>query len=110
MKIYISGKITGVPLEESNIKFGLIEFLLNKAGHVAVNPMKLNHSHDQAWESFMKVDIAELMTCDAIYMLKDWHESKGACIEHTLATYLGISVYFEYFTSIEEIPLLKFAA
>lgn len=99
MKIYISGKITGLPIEQAKRMFAVVEKEITDAGHVAVNPMKLKHDHDQRWESFMKVDIAELMTCDAIYLLSNWHESKGACIEHTLAYQLGMLVYSDDFTS-----------
>ena len=109
MKIYISGKITGLPYEESFGQFDLVEKLFYDFGHWPINPMKLQHDHDQSWESYMRVDIAALTQCDAIYLLKNWHDSKGACLEHHLANYLGIAVYFEHFTSIEEIPLLKIA-
>lgn len=104
MKIYISGKITGLPLEVAQTIFSNIEKQIHDAGHEPVNPMRLNHDHDQSWESFMRVDIAELMTCDAIYLLKDWHESKGASMEHVIASQLHMPVFFEYFTRPFEIP------
>ena len=104
MKIYISGKITGLPIEQAQRQFAAVAKQLYDAGHAPVNPMKLKHDHDHTWESYMKVDIAELLTCDAIYMLKGWHESKGACIEHTLATHLGIDIFFEYCIAANKVP------
>jgi len=109
MKIYISGKITGFTFEEAKKRFSLVEKQITDAGHVAVNPIKLNHDHDQEWTSFMRVDIAELVTCDALFLQKNWSVSKGACIEHNLAQQLGIPCYFEHCTSPSGIPHLKTA-
>lgn len=83
MIVYISGAITGV--ENYAQKFQEVEDILTKEGLEAVNPVKINHDHDKTWESYMKVDIIELMKCDAIFMLDGWEKSKGATIERNLA-------------------------
>lgn len=43
----------------------------------------------------MKEYVKALCECDEIFMLKNWTDSKGAIIEHTIAMYLGIKVKYE---------------
>lgn len=100
-KIYLSGKITGKTYEEALSDFSQAENKVNSANLVspnsvqAINPMTIEHNHDQSWNSFMKVDLKALLDCDAIYMLKGWHESKGANIEYNLAKSLDLEIFFE---------------
>ena len=94
-KIYISGGITGNKNAQSD--FEGAEFFLRAKGFNVVNPMKLDHSNATKWEDYMKLDIAELMKCDAIYLLNSWQTSRGATIEHNLALSIGITVFFEQY-------------
>lgn len=62
------------------------------------------------WEDYMRRDIRWLLECDAILMLPQWSNSKGAIIEAQLADALGISKY--YFKPEDDCPqhaLLKIA-
>ncbi len=93
-KVYISGKITGIEQEAPHI-FAKAERLLQSMGYETINPLTLNHTHDKSWHSYMKMDIKALCDCDGIYMLKNWTDSKGAIIEHTIAMYLGLFVRYE---------------
>lgn len=100
MKIYISGKITGIE-EEAFQQFEFAETCLKLKGFDVLNPMKLEHNHDKTWEEYMKVCIVALMSCNAIFMLTNYYESKGAMIELSLAQELGMKVYWErYFFSL----------
>jgi len=102
MRIYISGKITGIEDKayqifedgEKEVKtiFSTMPVNFSKETLIIVNPMKLPHLHDKTWEAYMKEDLKELLSCDAIYMLKGWSESKGAAIEYDLANKLGLTV------------------
>lgn len=94
IKVYISGKISGIENEAQKL-FEKAEKELQSKEFEVVNPMKLNHQHDKSWHSFMKEDIKALCDCDAIYMLSNWTNSKGAIIEHTIAIYLGLKVHYE---------------
>jgi hypothetical protein len=94
MKIYISGKVTGIE-EEAVALFNAADRYLKQKGFETVNPMALPHSHDKSWHSYMKEDIKALCDCEAIYMLPNWTDSKGAIIEHSTATLLGLKVYYE---------------
>jgi hypothetical protein len=93
-KIYISGKISEAE-QEAVLLFQKAEDYLKSKGYEVVNLMKLNHNHDKTWQSYMKVDIKALCDCDGIYMLKNWTQSRGAIIEHTLALYLGIKIKYQ---------------
>lgn len=94
MKIYISGKITGIEGEAPAL-FEEAEKKLCSIGFEIVNPLKLNHEHDKSWHSYMKEDVKALCECDEIFMLSNWTDSKGAIIEHTIAMFLGLKVRYQ---------------
>jgi hypothetical protein len=96
MKCYISGKISGLPQEEAFNKFEKAEKDVEHLGYKPVNPMKLcPFNKDFEWEDYMEKDIGALLRCKAIYMLKDWGNSKGARCEYALAKELDLKIIFE---------------
>ncbi len=46
------------------------------------------------WEFWMMLDEEILKRCDAIYMMKGWEDSTGACREHTTAISLGLEIIY----------------
>ena len=42
------------------------------------------------YSDYMRADIAELMKCDAIYMLEGSEDSAGACCEYDIARCLNL--------------------
>lgn len=100
-KVFISGKITGEPIDDCLYKFNdassyILRFGL--CGHLTetVNPLFLEGiyfgiPHEEAMEICLK----ELKTCSHIYMLKDWKESEGAMIEHQFALDNGIKIIYQ---------------
>lgn len=92
-RIYISGKISGIE-ELAPILFERAEYLIKAMGSIPVNPMTLNHEHDKSWTSYMKEDVKALCDCDAIYMLDNWKESRGAVIEHYIAEQLDLEIIY----------------
>jgi hypothetical protein len=94
-KIYLSGKITGME-NEAHYVFQNAEENLQKLypDSEIINPMKLNHSHNKKWESYMKVCIIELCKCDMIAMLPNWQDSRGAEMEMIIASNLNLHVEF----------------
>lgn len=48
--------------------------------------------HARLYPSFLKRDIAALLECDHICMLDGWEKSKGATLEHHIASVLGIQL------------------
>jgi len=92
MKTYISGPITGLPIEQARAAFSEAEFRLKSAGMEVVNPMNLPHDHDKSWESYMKECVVALMSCDCIYMLEGWERSEGAAFEFMIAEKFKLSI------------------
>lgn len=93
-KIYISGKISGLDENEAFKMFEEAEITMSALGFEVVNPMKLPHNHDKTWLSYMREDVKALVDCDAIYMLPNWTDSKGALAEFRLAVSLGLEIHF----------------
>ena len=91
MRVYIAGKVTGLPMGDVFTKFGRAEFWLKEKGHEVVNPLKLCSSA-WSWKRCMRVCLAELVKCDAICMLEDWGDSAGAKVEYYVAASLGLTV------------------
>lgn len=94
-RIYISGKITGLDIKVAEGYFEAVEQQLTKAGHIPINPMKiLGYDPKHTWKDYMVADIEALLGCDAILMLENWTDSKGAKIEHAIAEKLGLELYY----------------
>lgn len=94
MRIYIAGKITGLPIEETQEKFSIEAMNIMRQGHTPVNPMELEHNHDKIWESYMKECIAALVTCDAILIMPCSFDSPGAMIERRIAKDLNMQIIY----------------
>lgn len=45
--------------------------------------------------SCMKRDLNAILNCNAMVMLHGWEHSEGARVEHALATYLGMPIFYE---------------
>jgi len=94
-KIYISGQITGLPIEEAKKNFMTAEKEIMENGHKPINPFRVSpFATHKNWKDYMKDDIEALINCDGIYLIKGWSNSKGARLENVIAESLGIDVYF----------------
>jgi hypothetical protein len=96
-RIYISGAISGLDYKTAYAKFQNAETALILRGWIDIaNPMKCKifKRHDEwAWQ--MGACLMMLLRCDAIYMLRDWRQSKGARIEHAVAVELEIERIYQ---------------
>lgn len=81
MKVYIAGKITGLERAAVAEKFKAAENALLFDGQSVFNPSVLPLYDDVSHEDYMHICFAMIDICDAVYMLKDWQQSKGARME-----------------------------
>jgi hypothetical protein len=96
VKIYISGKITGLVYDQAFAMFEAAEVVLTKLGHEPVNPMKaVDQTEGRKYTDYLKDAIVGMFECDGIYLLSNWRESKGAGLEHLIAEQLGMLCVFE---------------
>ena len=96
-KVYLSGKIAGLPEEEYRENFAqaaidALAFFPDEQVTI-VNPATLPAIHN-SWADYLLRDLMLLKDCDAIVMLPDWVESKGATTEYYFAAGAGIRAYF----------------
>lgn len=95
-KIYISGPISGLPLETVYNNFTNAEVRLLEQGYEVVNPINNGLPTNATWEEHMRADLRLLLDCDAIYMLEGWEKSRGARIEYALAVDLKMDVQYQH--------------
>lgn len=91
MKLYISGAITN----DFNYKekFKQAEEKLLKMGHAVLNPTVIPPMF--SWEQHLHIDYAMIDISDALYMLKDHENSKGACAEYAYAMQNNKKIFYE---------------
>jgi len=91
MRVYICGRVSGEEFTEFHKKFWLADIALRKRGYEVVNPVTLCSENDLTdWKECMQLCITELVKCDAVYLLPDWKESKGAKLEVHIAKKLNL--------------------
>ena len=98
MKWYISGKISGLPTDQVTAKFKQAEQQIRAFGHEPVNPTNSTerryspNGSEASWNEHLVADVALLLECDAIYLLKDWGDSRGSRIEANIAEECGLQI------------------
>lgn len=92
MKIYISGAMAKRP-DTYKKEFAKAEKELTDKGYVAVNPAHLPKGLPS--NKYMPICLAMVDSCDAIFMMKGWEDSKGACLEKAYAEYQDKLVVYE---------------
>ncbi len=65
---------------------------LRAQGHHVENPAEINADTTTPWLECMRTDLALLVTCDAVYLLPGWQNSRGARIEQSVAAGLGLGL------------------
>lgn len=68
---------------------------LRALGYDVVSPHEVNDADDtdHSWDWFLRRDIAELVTAEAVVVLPGWEASKGANLETYIAAALGMPIY-----------------
>lgn len=95
MRVYISGAISGI--SDFRERFAKVEDRLTKEGMDIINPAKVDLAlpENVTYEEHMKIDIALLDLCDAIYMMCGWEKSCGANREYGYALAKDKTIMFE---------------
>lgn len=92
MKFYIAGKING--LKNYKERFKEVEEKLIKEGHICMNPAILPEGFQ--YEAYMPICTSMIDQCDAIYMLSNWEDSRGAKVEREYALVTNKPVHYEH--------------
>lgn len=88
-RLYLCGPMSGRP--DSNYPaFHRAAAALRAAGYQVTNPAENGLGPDAPWITHMRADIKAMMDCDAVALLIDWHTSRGALAEVSLALQLGL--------------------
>lgn len=89
IRVYLAGPMTGLPALNFPTFHKAAAKLREHGLHVA-NPAE--GDKPGTWADCMRLDIAELVQCHWIAMLPGWRASRGANLEHHIATSLGMPV------------------
>jgi hypothetical protein len=90
-RVYLAGPMSGI--ENLNYpEFNRAASQLRKLGYHVENPAENPAPACGSWEGYMRLAIAQLVTCEEIHMLRGWSDSRGALIERELAGHLGLIV------------------
>lgn len=106
MKVYIAGPMSGVKDWNYPLFFEVAQLLkthglepCNPAAHdgetleEALANVGTEENPGHPWEWYIKRDLKMLLDCDAILMLPNWKKSRGASLEHVVATAVDIPVF-----------------
>lgn len=94
-RIYIAGPIDNLPYDFAKKRFEKTQKRLNSARFLVLfNPTKVC---DKDWENevCMRVCIANLVECQAIYLQRFWWLSRGARLERKIAIACGMDLIYE---------------
>ena len=91
-RVYISGPIAHYDLEERRKAFSAATRRLRRSGYLPVNPMANGLPQPGDWRQHMRIDIANLLRCQYIYLLDGWQYSKGCRLELDVAMSCGLHI------------------
>ena len=89
-RIYLAGPMSGLP-DLNYPAFNAKAAELRAQGHHVENPAENPVPACGSWQGYMRMAVAQLVTCEVIFLLPGWEKSKGARVERDLARRLGIA-------------------
>lgn len=95
--MYLSGPMTGLP-NYNAAEFDRFSKIYRAQGFKVLSPAEMDNGYyDGTYEYYLKRDIAALISGDApihrVYMMPNWHKSKGAQLEKHIAQTIGIEIW-----------------
>ena len=96
MRLYIAGPMTGLP-EFNYPAFRDAEKHLRAAGFDVLNPISAEDHNPtpgqpQAWGWYMRHCLRMVLEAEGVALLTGWSTSRGASLEHDVASALGLPV------------------
>ena len=91
IKVYIAGPMSGLP-EYNYPAFYKAEEKLKVMGYEAMNPAR--NPKQENWQLYMRQAITLMMRCDCIFLLPGWTSSRGALLEHEIASSIAMPVAY----------------
>lgn len=88
--VYLAGPVTGRP-HRNEAAFAQAQHLAERAGFVTCNPL-LIVPPSASWLGAMVRCLWHLTLCDAVQLLPEWEQSRGARLERAWAQVLGLPV------------------
>ena len=97
--LYVAGKLADSTAwkRELNIRQAEeVALQLMKMGFAVFVPHTQCRSYDGElpWEAWIERDLEVLCRCNAVFMLPNWKDSKGATAEHEQAKKLGMKILY----------------
>lgn len=90
-RIYLAGPMTGLP-DFNYPAFNREAARLRDLGYDVENPAENPENHDKRWETYMRLAIPQMLTCDMVAVLPGAALSRGAVVEISLARQLAMPV------------------
>jgi hypothetical protein len=94
MKVFISGRVTGLKRDEAKRNFERGKTMLLQNTFDFVNPLELVPEGADN-RTAMKILLPLLTQCDAILLLSDTKFSEGSQVEEAVAKYCGLQIFYE---------------
>lgn len=92
MKFYLSGPMTGYP-DWNYPAFAAAAELLRYMGHQVLSPAEnFAGATNKTYAEYMRLDIEQVLSVEAIAVLPHWWTSRGACIEVSVARVIGLPI------------------
>jgi len=104
-KVYISGKISGLKIEDAKANFAKAERVLNLVGYDTINPMDSGLDEKYPWVMHMIVDVFNMLRCNKVYFLENYKESRGAKIEHRIAIFFRMRILYQRWNYMKQFNL-----
>lgn len=94
-RLYLAGPMTGIP-EHNYPAFDAAETALRALGAAVLNPTHNEQQNrsgtHQTWDWYMRLSIHQVVLSTGVALLPGWEDSRGARLEHHIATELGLDV------------------
>ena len=90
MRVYIAGKMSGLP-DNGKVEFSRAESKLTGLGHTVLNPAWLGDGLPK--KAYMPICLTMVQQAEAVVLLDGWETSPGAMIEKLFAEYQEMPVF-----------------